>query len=178
MGHAWKAVQKATKEFLAWKVTIPTSMMPFLCQHKHAMKYANMLVDTFWSAMFIHASCERHQLHDMLQAYTLLFLICSFLKISFSCFEFVHKAIPPYLSNFSMRFDKKCLVVLDLTECDRGSFGKDCASSCGRCMDNETCHHVNGSCINGCETGFQGLDCKRSNIFSLQTYLKCMFSIN
>ena len=46
-----------------------------------------------------------------------------------------------------------------LTECDGKMFGKDCTESCGKCLNNDQCHHVNGSCVNGCSPGYYGINC-------------------
>ena len=45
------------------------------------------------------------------------------------------------------------------TECDGGMFGNHCNKTCGKCLNNEQCHHINGSCLNGCESGYQGINC-------------------
>lgn len=46
-----------------------------------------------------------------------------------------------------------------LEACDDGLFGENCNTSCGRCLNSEPCHHINGSCAKGCESGFQGWNC-------------------
>ena len=48
---------------------------------------------------------------------------------------------------------------LQFTECGNGTFGQDCSESCGTCLREEQCHHVNGICMNGCDRGFQGNKC-------------------
>lgn len=30
---------------------------------------------------------------------------------------------------------------------------------CGNCIESEQCHHINGTCMNGCDRGYQGLHC-------------------
>ena len=52
------------------------------------------------------------------------------------------------------------------TECDSNTFGEDCGEECGSCVDSEQCHHINGTCLNGCERGFQGIECNQGNTFS------------
>ena len=47
--------------------------------------------------------------------------------------------------------------------CDNGSFGQDCNERCGECLGKEQCHHVNGSCINGCKPGFHGIMCTKGS---------------
>ena len=48
---------------------------------------------------------------------------------------------------------------LILTVCESGMFGKHCNKSCGKCLKDEQCHHVNGSCLNGCNPGYHGVNC-------------------
>ena len=45
------------------------------------------------------------------------------------------------------------------TDCDEGMFGKYCNESCGKCLNDEQCHHINGSCLNGCASGYRGINC-------------------
>ena len=47
------------------------------------------------------------------------------------------------------------------TECDGGLFGNHCNKSCGKCHNDEQCHHVNGSCLNGCRAGYHGVTCTK-----------------
>ncbi|XP_062610203.1 multiple epidermal growth factor-like domains protein 10 [Saccostrea cucullata] len=48
---------------------------------------------------------------------------------------------------------------ISFIECDGGSFGLNCTQSCGNCFRKEQCHHVNGTCFNGCNKGYQGDTC-------------------
>ena len=52
------------------------------------------------------------------------------------------------------------------TECDGNTFGQDCADACGKCVNGEQCHYINGTCLNGCDRGFQGLECNQGKTFS------------
>lgn len=61
------------------------------------------------------------------------------------------------------------------TECDARTFGPNCAETCGNCAGNEQCHHVNATCLNGCNPGFQGLNCTEGNLQS--NTVVCMFCI-
>ena len=38
-------------------------------------------------------------------------------------------------------------------------FGQNCSSKCGDCLGYEQCHHINGTCFNRCDKGFQGEMC-------------------
>lgn len=44
--------------------------------------------------------------------------------------------------------------------CDKGTFGLECKTFCGRCRDKDECDPVNGSCPNGCQSGATGFNCK------------------
>ena len=43
-----------------------------------------------------------------------------------------------------------------LSECDLGTYGDNCNETCGNCLDPTECHHSNGTCLSGCNDGFQG----------------------
>ena len=47
------------------------------------------------------------------------------------------------------------------TECDGKMFGKDCKESCGKCLNNDKCHFVNGNCVNGCNPGNYEINCTK-----------------
>ncbi|XP_056002334.1 multiple epidermal growth factor-like domains protein 11 [Ostrea edulis] len=44
--------------------------------------------------------------------------------------------------------------------CDQHKYGQHCPLQCGNCSDGETCHHVNGTCLNGCDVGVEGDKCQ------------------
>lgn len=55
-------------------------------------------------------------------------------------------------------------------------YGLECKQICGNCINKEQCHHVNGSCLNGCDNGFYGTRCDLGmlkSIFAL-VYSKCI----
>lgn len=45
-------------------------------------------------------------------------------------------------------------------ECDGMKYGFGCIYNCGTCLDYKQCHHINGSCLQGCDAGFEGNLCK------------------
>lgn len=45
-------------------------------------------------------------------------------------------------------------------ECSAGSYGVNCASTCGQCLNEKVCNHETGSCDEGCQTGYKGPTCK------------------
>lgn len=46
-----------------------------------------------------------------------------------------------------------------ITECDGGKYGPGCSLTCGACINNTPCHHINGNCLEGCGPGFKGQKC-------------------
>lgn len=44
--------------------------------------------------------------------------------------------------------------------CENQTYGLGCSFRCGKCINGETCHHVNGSCLHGCSEGVQGDRCQ------------------
>lgn len=42
-------------------------------------------------------------------------------------------------------------------------YGYNCSILCGKCFESEQCHHVNGTCMNGCDSGYQGEHCTEGN---------------
>ena len=48
-------------------------------------------------------------------------------------------------------------------ECDNNTFGVNCTGVCENCLGKEQCHYINGSCLNGCDAGFNGLKCDQGN---------------
>ncbi|XP_061192787.1 multiple epidermal growth factor-like domains protein 10 [Saccostrea echinata] len=49
-----------------------------------------------------------------------------------------------------------------MSECDDGKFGLKCDQPCGFCFGKEQCHHINGTCLNGCDRGYQGINCTQA----------------
>ena len=45
------------------------------------------------------------------------------------------------------------------TECTNGTYGNGCQQRCGHCKDLKQCHHVNGTCLDGCGPGYDGEFC-------------------
>lgn len=48
-----------------------------------------------------------------------------------------------------------------ITECDGGKYGPVCSLACGACINSTKCHHINGSCLQGCGPGFKGQKCDK-----------------
>ena len=67
------------------------------------------------------------------------------------------------------------ILFLFSTECDGKTFGQDCGKECGECVNDEQCHHINGTCLNGCDRGFQGHECNEGEVFSFMA--RCPYSL-
>ncbi|XP_067678553.1 uncharacterized protein [Haliotis asinina] len=46
-------------------------------------------------------------------------------------------------------------------KCPPRSFGVNCSSKCGHCVDDEPCHHVTGTCPKGCSSGWVSDTCRQ-----------------
>ena len=55
------------------------------------------------------------------------------------------------------------------TLCIAQMYGAICSQSCGNCSNGETCHHVNGTCLNGCNEGFTGICVKQVSMNNLHS---------
>lgn len=45
--------------------------------------------------------------------------------------------------------------------CKKGLYGVDCRESCGHCREVSQCSNINGTCLTGCDAGYEGELCKR-----------------
>lgn len=52
-----------------------------------------------------------------------------------------------------------------LLECRYGYYGERCSNECGHCLNNTACHHVTGTCENGCEPGYKAPNCTDGIIY-------------
>lgn len=55
-----------------------------------------------------------------------------------------------------------------MTECLENKYGLNCSKTCGNCRGSSQCHHINGSCLNGCDPGFQGEKCNMGKCCSIK----------
>lgn len=49
------------------------------------------------------------------------------------------------------------------SECESGTYGKECKGKCGHCFNSTDCFHVNGTCLSGCGPGYLGNLCTTRN---------------
>lgn len=52
------------------------------------------------------------------------------------------------------------ILLYSYLECDNGSYGLNCSETCGNCLKDTICHHVNGTCLEGCAAGYKTQTCK------------------
>ena len=57
-------------------------------------------------------------------------------------------------------------------ECNYGMFGTNCSEKCGNCLNLDQCHHINGSCLDDCAPGFQGVTCTEGNSDSFIDFIE------
>ena len=48
--------------------------------------------------------------------------------------------------------------------CNIGTYGEGCKEQCGHCHNTTNCNHVNGSCLDECQPGYTGSQCKTSRL--------------
>lgn len=60
--------------------------------------------------------------------------------------------------------------------CLNDAYGDDCEYTCGHCFNNASCDTRDGTCLNGCEKGYRGSDCKQRKCFT--TFYRCIKNIN
>lgn len=63
-----------------------------------------------------------------------------------------------FLNNSSVivSTNHKCTLKFWRVACAEGSYGVDCNLTCGHCLDVNQCSNINGTCLNGCDAGYQG----------------------
>lgn len=50
-----------------------------------------------------------------------------------------------------------------VSECKAGYYGGNCKNSCGHCLNEKACHHVNGMCDEECEPGYKAPYCTKGD---------------
>lgn len=46
-------------------------------------------------------------------------------------------------------------------------YGENCGEECGNCLHSVQCNHINGTCMDGCDSGFQGSKCTEGNYWNI-----------
>ena len=74
---------------------------------------------------------------------------------------------------YMWQYESDTLTVINqlwIAVCNSRMYGVNCSQKCGACLDNEACHHTNGTCLNGCDKGYHSRKCDKgilSFIFSI-----------
>lgn len=67
------------------------------------------------------------------------------------------------------------IIILSFLACSQNMYGGNCSKSCGHCFNSEPCHNINGTCMDGCDSGYNGSKCTegefRVNIAKLKEIL-------
>lgn len=58
----------------------------------------------------------------------------------------------------------KLLFFSSFIDCSKNMYGKNCSIPCGHCFNSEQCHHINGTCMNGCDSGYKGFNCTEGDL--------------
>ena len=56
------------------------------------------------------------------------------------------------------------LLSIPVLACSIGTYGEGCKEECGHCHNQTSCDHVNGSCLDECQPGYIGSQCKISRL--------------
>lgn len=62
-------------------------------------------------------------------------------------------------------------MLIFIEDCKDGKYGKNCSISCGNCLESEQCNHINGICMNGCDSGYQGFLCIEGKVVILYRHI-------
>lgn len=54
---------------------------------------------------------------------------------------------------------------MSLTVCSNGTYGENCVSTCGNCVNDTICDSVTGNCDQGCTDGYVEPLCASSKIY-------------
>lgn len=66
--------------------------------------------------------------------------------------------------NFHWLIIKHKSVIKYISACDDGQYGENCREKCGECFGSNQCHYINGTCMDGCKSGYQEFNCKERMI--------------
>lgn len=85
-----------------------------------------------------------------------------------SCYKVTRCDSVQYQINTTFNLENKkkdwySFFIYYVTVCDGDMYGYNCSILCGKCFESEQCHHVNGTCMNGCDSGYQGEHCTEGN---------------
>lgn len=56
---------------------------------------------------------------------------------------------------------------LNFVECPDGLYGEMCQNKCGHYSNQSKCHHINGTCMNGCLPGYKSEFCNQCTLIHI-----------
>ena len=119
----------------------------WLCFYPVSSRIASIFVTMTALIMVIYyIRFEAQQTHYWYFAVTTL----RWQNVWFCCWFCRFKILP--------RFDLLCL------ECESGKYGVNCQSTCGNCLVQNQCSHIDGVCSGGCAAGYTGGLCQTSKV--------------
>lgn len=62
----------------------------------------------------------------------------------------------------------------NIPECQNSTYGSNCSGRCGHCANDLTCEHVNGTCADGCQTGWLEPFCNSSEYNLISIFSPCL----
>lgn len=131
--HVWTGVTVATKVFFVQKVRL--SFYRALIQSTKLL-FNKITSYNIWM-IFLYIYCI-HFLRLSLNSFFLIWLMF--------CYYFHYLPLGR-------------VYIINWLECSDGFYGEECSSSCGHCLNDSACHHVTGTCDQGCEPGYQAPNC-------------------
>ena len=75
-----------------------------------------------------------------------------------------------YLYSVFISIFREKQTFLFFIDCNQGTHGLGCKQTCGNCMNNESCFHINGSCLTGCDPGYEGEKCNTGMLIHFCPY--------
>lgn len=55
--------------------------------------------------------------------------------------------------------------MFSIIDCTNNKYGDGCQTDCGHCFNMIQCHHINGTCFDGCDPGYDGTKCDQGTLF-------------
>lgn len=62
-----------------------------------------------------------------------------------------------------------------IAECNDGMYGDRCKNQCGHCSNMSQCHHVNGTCLTGCQPGYTNGFCKERTFVLFNHFIEMQY---
>ena len=97
------------------------------------------------------------------QLFLTYFCVCTYI-IKYASSMRMFPSFYQMLTNHNERLFSILYQLDTVLECEQFTYVLVCNQACGNCSKGEQCHHVNGSCLNGCEVGMYGDKCDNSEL--------------